>query len=135
MVEELASRWVDYVIENGADKEQRAVYVYGLICFINELFSSALLLAIALPLNRIWQIVVWMMAFDMLRLNIGGYHADTPVRCIVESAFIGILCTLAYPFLGKGSLFKCLIGAMCIIIVFRLSPVLLPIRAFDSFSY
>ena len=70
MVEELASRWVDYVIENGADKEQRAVYVYGLICFINELFSSVLLLAIALPLNRIWQIVVWMMAFDMFRLNI-----------------------------------------------------------------
>ena len=124
MVEGLANRWADYMIENGADREQRAVYVYGLICFMNELSSSILLLAIALPINRVWQIVVWMIVFDMLRLNIGGYHADTPGWCITQSTFIGILCTLVYPLFDKGAVFTCLIGAICIIIVFRISPVL-----------
>lgn len=52
MIEQLANRWVDYMVKNGADEVQKPVYLYGLICFLNELFSSIMLLIIAIPLNR-----------------------------------------------------------------------------------
>lgn len=124
MIEQLANRWVDYMVKNGADEVQKPVYLYGLICFLNELFSSIMLLIIAIPLNRLWQMIIWMLVFDMLRINIGGYHAVTPVLCIMESTIVGVACTLVYPVFDRGVIFTCIICAICIGIVFRISPVL-----------
>lgn len=124
MIKKVVDRWVDYMIENGADEKQRQIYSYGMECTVNEIVSDILLLVCAYFLGRIWEMAVWIIVFNILRVNVGGYHASTPFRCIAGSTILGILCTLVYPVfverwgLGLG------VSIICICIAIKIAPVL-----------
>lgn len=102
MVEKLVDKWVGYMIENGAKKNQKEVYAYGLICTIYELISDGILLLLAAFLHRTAEMLGWIILFNILRIHIGGYHAETPGRCLLGSTLTGIACVLVYPiYMGK----------------------------------
>lgn len=124
MIRRLVDHWVDFMIKNGADEGQRQVYAYGLECVMNEMASDVLLLICACFLERIWEMAVWIIVFNMLRINTGGYHAPTPFLCITGSTILGILCTVVYPALVGRRVLGVIICAACICIVIRIAPVL-----------
>lgn len=45
--------------------------------------------------------LVWMLAFSGLRVNLGGYHCDSPVKCFVSSNLIFFLSMLSYKYLSS----------------------------------
>lgn len=42
-----------------------------------------------------------MLAFSGLRVNLGGYHCDSPVKCFVSSNLIFFLSMLSYKYLSS----------------------------------
>lgn len=123
MIKKIVDSFVEFMIQNGAEAENRAVYAYGLECTLNELVSDLILMGIALFMGRAWEMLLWIVVFNLLRLNIGGYHASTPLRCIVLSTLMGVLCTLIYPMvMGRFVLAIFLIG-ICLLAVFQLAPI------------
>ena len=114
------------MIRSGAPEEDRDIYEYGLECTLNELISDLILLAAAVLLHRVWQMILWIVIFNIMRVHVGGYHAKTPAGCLFGSTMAGIICVMAYPlFTGV----KWLIwGSMiaCNLIIWMIAPVTHP---------
>lgn len=119
-----AGRWVDYMILNGADEGKRAVYLYGMECFLNELVSNCLLLFCALLLHRIWEMLVWIVVFTSLRVNAGGIHASSHGACIGFSTLTGCICVLAYPVFCRSFFLTAACAGISIVIVLLFAPVI-----------
>ena len=124
MIKKMVDRWVDTMIKNGADEKKRQIYAYGLECTANEIASDILLLSCAVISGRVWEMVVWIIVFNLLRVNVGGFHASTPMRCIVGSTLLGIACTNLYPYLIGRKVLENVLSVLCICIVIIISPVL-----------
>lgn len=124
MIKKISMSWAEFMITHGAKKEQKAVYVYGLECILNELLSDTLLLFFALFLGRVWEMLLWIVVFNLFRLNVGGCHASTSGRCILLSTALGVACVCLYPIIqGKPGLILTLM-LFCSVIIFLIAPVI-----------
>lgn len=123
MIKKMAVAWADYMTEHGAPAEKKAVFVYGLECVLNELTSDVILLILALFLGRVWEMAVWIVVFNLFRLNVGGYHAKTSELCILQSTVLGILCVCLYPLIHGNQLVIVGISVLCMGLIFLIAPV------------
>lgn len=87
----------DWLISNGAPADNREVYAYGAECLINSLAADILMLFLAFLAGRPFQMLIWLFFFTILRVNMGGYHADTHIKCILLSTLAGFTCIMIYP--------------------------------------
>lgn len=124
MIRKFAVRWAGAMVKNGAPKDQEEVYIYALECSLNELASDLFLLVLAAVLGRVWEMVTWIVVFNILRLNVGGYHASTPLRCILLSTLLGVACTLIYPVLMGRNVLTIVLAVFCMAAVFAVAPVM-----------
>ena len=124
MIKRLALKWADYMTAHGAPEEKKAVFVYGLECGLNELTSDVMLLILALFIGRAWEMAVWIVVFNMFRLNVGGYHAKTSERCILMSTVLGILCVCLYPYILGSKAVIIGISVVCMVLIFCIAPVI-----------
>lgn len=90
MIHRLAIKLVDALLKYGAAKKSRAVYIYGMECFISECIGNVLLFAVALPLRQGWMMLFWLISFLAIRVHIGGYHASTHWMCLIVSTLVGV---------------------------------------------
>lgn len=90
MIHKLAIKLVDRLMKYGAAPKSRAVYIYGMECFISECIANILLFAIALPLHQGRMMLFWLISFLAIRVHIGGYHASTHWMCLIISTLVGI---------------------------------------------
>ena len=87
------------------------VYKYGQQVLIFNSIVNIFMFILGLCLHEGLMTLVWMLAFSGLRVNLGGYHCDSPVKCFVSSNLIfflfiplGILFMLFFkyiPFINK----------------------------------
>lgn len=124
MVHKISVRWAEYMVANGADENQKEVYAYGLECLLNEAISDILLMAAAVMLGRVWQMICWIVLFNIFRVHFGGFHAKTPWGCLIGSTLAGVLCVILYPVFYVR--YIVLIAILCMDngIVWRIAPVL-----------
>lgn len=132
MVHKLSVRWAEYMVSNGADKDQAEVYAYGLECLLNELLSDILLLLTAIGMGRVRQMICWIILFNIFRIHFGGFHAKTSLGCLAGSTLIGVLCVVFYPVFYTG--YTALLVILCInnMIVWTIAPVLHPNHPFSD---
>lgn len=123
MISSIVTSWVNYMIKNGAPESERDIYAYGLTCTLNELFGDVISLILALMLNRVWEMLVWIIVFDLIRLNAGGYHASTPFRCLTCGTIISAVCVIIYPVFNG----RLLLNVFCIIVSFLIVLIIAPV--------
>ena len=61
------------------------VYKYGQQVLIFNSIVNIFMFILGLCLHEGLMTLVWMLAFSGLRVNLGGYHCDSPVKCFVSS--------------------------------------------------
>lgn len=118
----IAEEFSDWLILNGASKDDREVYVYGVECFVNEIISDSLLLLFACLFKRPFQMVIWLLFFTIIRINVGGYHAKTHYKCILLSTLLGCICIMVYPFLPLT--YMRILSILSLIIIIKIAPVI-----------
>lgn len=126
MIIEIANKWADWIVSNGADKDEHEVYVYGAECMLNELVSNVVLIIIALALNKLPEMVVWSIIFTPLRVKLGGFHASSHFKCILYSTLICFFCIYTGSFLIANAIVFYVGMAVCFITVFKFAPVVHP---------
>lgn len=127
MIEKLSIKWVDWLMQNGADPEDRDVFKYGAECAISELVANAVVFLIAFLLHCTLEMLVWQLFWLPLRLCIGGYHSPrNHLTCIIISTGLAIGCVLFAPYTISVGWFLCPVLVICGIAVFVVAPVLHP---------
>lgn len=120
----LADRITNYLIcKNTIDDDNREIYQYGL----EQIFTTALniltTLVLGIIFGKIYQGIVFVVAFMTLRSYSGGYHASTSIRCYIFSV-ISIVAGLSVMKLVEVNRFVCLVLLiLSSIIILVLSPI------------
>lgn len=127
MIEKLSIKWVDWLMQNGADPENRDVLEYGAECAISELVANVVVFLFAFLLHSTLEMLVWQLFWLPLRLCIGGYHSPrNHLTCIIISTGLAIGCVLLAPLVISIEWFIWPVLVICGIIVFVVAPVLHP---------
>lgn len=87
MLETLAYRIVSYQIQKGLLKEEdRSVYQYGYQMLMEYCINIATSIVIAASFHACGIVLVFSLAYFLLRGYAGGYHAKTSIGCFLMSA-------------------------------------------------
>lgn len=74
-----------------SNSEEQEVLQYGFECLINTLIPTIFYFLFALAQSMIFETIIWLVLFLLLRNYIGGYHASSHGRCIAISTLYGLL--------------------------------------------
>ena len=85
VIDQLTKKLVDHEIIKDEDKE---LYSFGFEQGIVLLYNLITMIAIGYIFNMLWESVIFMVAYGVLRPYAGGYHAKTQLRCYLFSALM-----------------------------------------------
>lgn len=120
----IAESFIDWMIANGANQDDRDVYIYGIECFVNAFTADAIMLLIGYMTNRLPAAILWIIFFTIVRTQVGGYHATTHLRCLLASTALGSVCIFAYPLLSPYKLLIFLLSLLSLLIIIKIAPVI-----------
>lgn len=81
-----SERTVSAMIKHGIVEESRkTVYIWGLSYLLDTVFNIALFTIAGIITGMLAETFMFTVAYIILRIYAGGYHADTPQRCCVLS--------------------------------------------------
>lgn len=85
---------------NLIEEEEVEVYHYGLELFLVTILKTMGFLVIAIILGLVKETIIFTIFFSSLRIQAGGYHAETPLKCFIGTLvlmFPGILLVKMIP--------------------------------------
>lgn len=96
MLEKLSEKFSQQLINSGIiSEEDYDIYTYGFFQLIMMILNISTSLALGIVFKLLIPCILLNIAFIPLRINAGGYHADSPVRCYVNStAIIALLLAI-----------------------------------------
>lgn len=94
-----------FSIKLSSNTDEQEILQYGFECLINSIIPISFFLLFAILQNIIFETLIWMTLFLLLRNYIGGYHASTSIRCIVLSTLYGLFMILCMKYIHSVHLF------------------------------
>lgn len=80
-----------FVKQNIIKEEDIRVYAYGIELLLSALVNAACLMLIAVLTATVWQTMLYIIAFGLVRMYAGGIHLKTHVGCVLFMlAFYGV---------------------------------------------
>lgn len=122
----LINKLAYWLSENGANKDDYEVLVYGIQGVFYEILIDITLILFALVYGKIAEILIWLLFYTPLRINMGGSHASTPIRCYFISICLGITPLLFLSYLTRMNFLLIIEILFSFIIVLSIAPVLNP---------
>ena len=93
MIEALSERIIDRMISYKIiDNESRIVYGYNLQLIISSILGHLFILFVFGLAGKLFELLVFLIPFDALRMFCGGYHCNTIVGCLL---FSFLICEMA----------------------------------------
>lgn len=118
IIDKIVERCIEKQIIDSEDSEW---FRYGLEKRIVTVFVGIPFLLLAILLTDIWGAIGFMGSFFLLRSKINGYHAKTPLQCMIASVLLEFMfLSLVYPHVSIFS--TLLIMAVSVIVIFFLAP-------------
>lgn len=114
----------DSLIDNGViNLEDKDIYVYGFKQGILMLLNVAVIMIIGSVLGMVWQSIIFILVYVLMRTYAGGYHATTQLRCFLISIIIVTSTFLGMKYITWTSFICWLLIIVSIITIRLLSPV------------
>lgn len=104
-------------------KENLEIYQFGIEQFLTTFLNILTTLILGILFNEVFQGILFVIAFMILRAYSGGYHASTPIKCYLFSTFSIAVALSVMKFIEINN-FIC-IGLLLLsgIVIILLSPV------------
>ena len=135
MIGTLSSKMTQYIKKNSSIKTDADLEKinYALQAIMGETFKIAVLIGLFLILGKTNYLLFSMMILFTLRTFVGGYHCDTPLKCLLYSTILFLITSLIGPMLPVFNiLFYYTISALSILVVAIYAPFLNKIRPIKS---
>lgn len=129
MLEALAYKIVSYQIQKGLLKEEdRNVYQYGYQMLMEYCINIATSIVIAVSFHACGIVLVFSLAYFLLRGYAGGYHAKTSIGCFLMSAVLLITAVAAVRYAGAMHYGKWLLWAEAVMLPYVFWKVPIPVK-------
>lgn len=105
------------------EQEKKIIIEYGIEQGKNFLNAIIITLFIGLYFGMFWKSFLFLMLLMPLRMNAGGYHADSKLRCYIISSSILIVCFYCLTKFNWTLKISLLFTSLAFLIIFYLAPV------------
>ncbi len=113
MLSKIAERLTRHLLRcNIINEEDKDIYIYGLELLVSFIFSVSIIILLGVLLNSIFETIIFLMVFILLRGFSGGFHARTYWMC----SFVTFL-TYGISLLFSKLIFIHLIGYMILFVI------------------
>lgn len=126
MLHEMAVKIAETLVANGAEEKKKAILAYGAECTLSELITNGIVLILALILHIVPQAILWLVVFTLLRINIGGYHENTHLKCTITSTLLCIGESYAAQYVSIPFWLELVLLPVMILLTVLLAPVIHP---------
>jgi len=104
-------------------KQDKAVYKYGLQILYYYIIDLAVVFSLAYLFGRLYETMIMTFAFGLLQVFGGGYHAQTPLRCLITMV-IGLAAgNILINIIGNYEIFMITSAIILSSIIFIIGPV------------
>lgn len=128
MIHTLAEKWANCLAKNGAALENRDILIYGIECAINEVLANIIVFTIAFILHIPLEMLIWQIFWLLLRVNLGGHHANSHLTCLIYSTVLAVGCVLILPYISAYSWLLLIEIVVTLIVAFFFAPFIHPNR-------
>ena len=138
MLSECANRIADYLSNNEIVKpEDKEIYIYGLEVILSTAANLLIVTLLGCALGLFVQTVVFVIAFAVLRVYAGGYHAKTHRSCIVTFTAIYLVNMILQRVTPDGiqRVLGSIIALTALVLIFTLAPIEHKNRPFEGNEY
>ncbi len=112
--------------------EEKEIIQFGLESLEGNLAGVILTILVGIIFGAIREAMLFYVWFLPLRKSIGGFHADTKIKCLLASAMaLAMACTLFTMFRYQGIIYL-ICGGIFVIFIFFVAPVDNPQKKFDA---
>lgn len=98
------------------------IYMFGIECYILKIIHYLTYFTIAMLCGCIWEYMIFVLSYILLRKYSGGIHANTRIGCLIISNFILSIVLLMGQKIEKGILVSAL-SILSLLIIILLAPV------------
>lgn len=98
--------WITVRVCDGEnfDDDKIAVVKYGIELMLLKIIFFGVCLVIGAFMGMFFECVVYLVLFTILRTNAGGYHADTRIRCFIQSMLTMIVAMLVLMYVNTATM-------------------------------
>lgn len=124
MVGKVSRKVTDRLLSRNAIKdEDYEIYQYGLEQLFTSILNMLTLLVIGSIMGMIWQGIIFVLSFMLLRKYAGGYHASTPLGCYLLTTLIITVALSVMKYFEISILIYLVLLMVSSVIVYMLAPV------------
>lgn len=124
MVGKVSRKVTDRLLSRNAIKdEDYEIYQYGLEQLFTSILNMLTLLVIGSIMGMIWQGIIFVLSFMLLRKYAGGYHASTPLGCYLLTTLIITVALSVMKYFEISILIYLVLLMVSSVIVYMLTPV------------
>ncbi len=133
MIEKLSNKLIqllkreDVISENDTD-----LYAYGFFQFIMMCLNVGTTILIGLLLKAFIACILLNISYIPLRVNAGGFHAKTPLRCYLYSTAIIVALLLALKYISISFFASLFMLVLSSVIIWLIAPVATVDEPFDD---
>lgn len=126
-MDKILNRTIAFIERNNSiDAEKAEVIRYGLEILLLKVLFFIASIAVGILMHNFWECLIFTLALSAIRSLAGGYHADTRIKCFIQSMCM-LMAVLAILKLIQKNLFICEM-AMCLtiaaaVIIWLFSPI------------
>lgn len=103
--------------------EDEEIYLFGLNRMVGNAITIVSMFLCACVLGRVWEWIIFIIAFKTIREYAGGYHATTRVRCYFMTMGMIILVLSIQNYIRLHSYIALGIWVVCGVVLFCLAPI------------
>lgn len=103
--------------------EEKDIYFYGFKQGFLLLLNIITMIIIGFLFNMIWESIIFMVSYSILRVYAGGYHASTPIRCYLFSIVMIVAVLLLMKSIPWNGFISIIITISSGINIFLMAPV------------
>lgn len=89
-----------FMRNESVNEEDREIIHYGMECMLAKLINILLPLPAVLYMKAEKEYLLFLILFGILRTKVGGYHADTRLRCFILS-YLMIMAAIIWTSIGS----------------------------------
>lgn len=108
---------------NAIKPEDSELYAYGIEQGVFMLLNFCTTIIVGLLFGMLWQSILFSFVYMPLRMNAGGYHARTPLRCYILSTALIAAALSVISFAVQSKLICGIMAAAGAAVIFMLAPV------------
>ena len=126
MIEKLAENVaLLFLKKNIIEKEDLEIYIYGSELLISEIVSTMIVIVIGIVAGRMFNTLLYLLVFTVIRVYAGGYHASTHRNCIAlfTLLFVGVLLMTEWIFDQNIDMLLVIGTIVSVGVIFLLAPV------------